>query len=200
MAARWGHVGYSLPITSTVPTTAPEIEAEIPKARSAIKTLFSGFNQFTAIFVRFCGISPMPIPLWDSLAGSPSTLLSGNLTRFYTIPTEDIFEGAMINLFLSGGRVKARLAKADVAGKECDGFCSTPGGVLTGDSGEFILRRGLVTLPGPIVAGHRYWLSTTVAGGIQTTAPVAAGNVEQLLGMAIDQTSFLLDSNSWIQH
>lgn len=193
-------VVYSLPISGIAPSNCPPVEDAVPKVKSVLDTIFQTLLQYKAIFVRYCGVTSMPVAMWEQLAGSPSTLVAGNLTRFYTIASEAIPYGAMVNLFLNAGQLEARKASATVAGKECDGYCSTPSGAPVGEVSEFILRRGLVTLTGPLTVGQRYWLSATVPGGIQTTKPVAAGNVEQYLGMAITTTSFYLDSNSWIQH
>lgn len=190
---------YSLPINSIIPTAPPIVEAEVPKVAAALGIISSAFSQLVAVFVRFCGVSPMPPGLWSALDNSDSTIIAGNLTRFYATASVAIAQGEMINIFLSGGKLKIRKAKADVAGTECDGFCSAAP-IAAGAVGEVMLRRGLATVAGPLVVGTRYWLSATVAGGLQTTKPVAAGNVEQYLGMAITTTTFFMDSNSWVQH
>lgn len=192
-------VVYSLPLSEQLASSPPPNDASA-SVKTILSSIFSQFTLVKTLFVRYCGVSNMPVAMWPQLSGVANTLKSGNLSRLYVQASENIAYGNLISLWLNAGILQVRNAKADVAGKFCDGFCSTPGGITSGTVGELMLRRGLISNLSGLTIGQRYWLSATVLGGFQNTAPVAAGNVEQYLGMAMSTTELYIDTNYWIQH
>ena len=191
--------GYSAPVDFRISQTPPVI-TDLADANDMAVEVYASIQQIINSLVNYCGIGQQLPANWSSLAGSSATLLTGNLRRFYAVASENINYGAIISLVNGGsGTVKARNANATNNTRIADGFCSTVGGVTTGNAGEFILGSGVVPI-NALTPGQRYWLAPT-NGLIQNAAPVAAGNIEQLLGIAIDATHFFYNSNGfWIQH
>jgi hypothetical protein len=106
----------------------------------------------------------------------------------------------LVNLYSPGlGVLSARNANATNANKPCDGFCSQPSGILAGQVGEVILNDGMNTSLSGLTVGSRYFLDTT-NGLVTTTAPVAAGNLEQSLGIAITATALRFWTGKQVQH
>lgn len=191
--------GYSAPVDFRIAQTPPVIST-FQDVDAMAEEVYAAIQQLINSLVNYCGIGQQLPANWALLAGSSSTLLTANLRRFYAIASENINYGAIISLVNGGsGTVKARNANATNNTRIADGYCSTLGGVTAGNPGEFILGSGVAVING-LVPGQRYWLSL-VNGLIQNAAPVAAGNAEQLLGIAIDSTHFFYNSNGfWIQH
>lgn len=160
--------------------------------------LYNAIQQLQQAFVDFAGIAPQDMNFWSQLIPE-QTILAQNANRMYLQTTEAVGTGAMVNCFFSGGVLKARNANATNNTKPCHGYCNVVGGGGLGDYIEVIMFHGLCTLFSGLTAGTGYYLST-VNGGIQAVAPVAAGNVEQFLGIAIDDTSFFFQSHYRIQH
>lgn len=190
---------YNSPVAFFIPQTPPEdISQEHPAVQQGFGELYNAMQQVISTFINNCGIGPQPQPEWAALAGSPTTILSGNLRRLYVVASEALPNGAIINLFNSAGVLAARNANATDNTKPADGFCSTPGGIAAGAAGEVQLSTGIVSING-LTIGTRYFLSIT-NGLVTATKPVAAGNIEQYVGIAIDSTHLYLDTNYWIQH
>lgn len=169
-----------------------------PGSRAAFEELYSFGFQVIRAFVDFCGIGSQNFANWSLLAGNSKTLLAGNLNRLYVIASENISQGAAITLFNNAGVLNVRNANATNNTKICDGFCTSPGGILATAPGEVVLNNGIIFIGG-LTIGQRYWLSTT-NGLIVNTPPVAAGNVEQYLGIAISATAFSFNMGNWFQH
>ena len=64
----------------------------------ALTELYAAMQQVIQTFIQFCGIGPAIVTQWPLLNGSSSTLLSGNLNRFYVEASEALAYGAMIKL------------------------------------------------------------------------------------------------------
>lgn len=171
-----------------------------PAILSAINPLYAAMQQIFLALTNNCGISSQPVNLWSQFAtqAPDQTVLAANMGRVYLTPSEDIALGAAFSLWNNAGVFSARNANATNNTKPADGFCSTPGGLLAGVVGEFILARGMVSING-VVAGTRYYLST-VNGLITAVAPVAAGNIEQYLGVGFPNNQFHFNAHYWIQH
>lgn len=189
---------YNSPIDFRLGQTVLD-EANIADgSRPAFNELYSFGFQVIRAFIDYAGIGSQNFNQWGLLAGNPKTLLAGNLNRLYVTASESISQGAAISLFNNGGALGVRNANATNNTKICDGFCSSSGGISAGGVGEVILNSGL-TFIGGLTIGQRYWLST--ANGIITNVPpVAAGNVEQYLGIAISTTAFSFNLSNWFQH
>lgn len=190
--------GYTAPIDFRIGQTPPPV-ASFDDVNSINGEIYASLQQMINALVNYCGIGPQLASNWSLLAGSSRTLLSANLRRFYAVAAENIGQGAIVSLVGSGGAVQVRNANATNNTRIADGFCSTSGGITAGAAGEVILGSGVVAING-LTPGQRYWLATT-NGLIQNVPATAAGNVEQILGIAIDATHFWFNTNGfWIQH
>jgi hypothetical protein len=187
---------YSSPnfvIPYSVPSNLP------PALLPFLKPIYIGFQNIIQTLVRFAGVAPRaPGDILLSL-NDPSALLTNNSHRFYTQASENILPGAAINLFPQLGILFARNANATTGAKPCDGFCSQPAGILAGGIGEVILNNGINTNLAGLVPGSRYFLGTA-NGSYTTVAPVAAGNLQQSLGIAIDSGSLVFFTGNQVQH
>jgi hypothetical protein len=171
----------------------------LPKELQApLQDVYNAIQQLQLAFVNFCGIASQNKTLWSQLTAS-QTIFAQNVHRSYLQATETIATAAIVNVFNSGGVAKVRNANATDNTKPAHGYCNVVGGGITGDYLEIILFEGLCILFSGLIPGQNYWLSTT-NGIITTSAPVAAGNIEQYLGIALDSTSFMFHSHYRIQH
>lgn len=186
---------YSAPVDFRIGQQPP---SGLPEAtQTAFAELYSFSNQVIRTFTDYCGIAPPIVGLWPQIFGSPRTILRNNLNRLYVLTSEDIPLGSAVNLYNDAGTLTARKANAADNTKPCDGFSclqDTASGLIC----EVILQVGLVPVGG-VVIGQRYWLSTT-SGIIANTPAVAAGNIEQYIGIGIDTTHVAFNVNFWLQH
>lgn len=169
-----------------------------PELVNSFNQVYASIQQLIFALVNNCGIGPRNTDQWVNLINSTTTLLSGNLNRFYTRASEPIAYGAAVNLYNNAGTLNARNANATNNTKPCRAFCSTAGGVATGAMGEFQIVAGVAEIAG-LVPGTSYYLSTT-NGLISAAAAVAVGNIEQYVGFAIDSTHLAYNVGYWIQH
>lgn len=96
---------------------------------------------------------------------------------------ENLTAGDFINLFLSGGVIKARKADATTTGKPAHGFVLS-NVVAPANATVYGLSNTNTQLSG-LVIGTDYYLSTT-PGAVTATAPTGVGNLSQYLGIAND--------------
>lgn len=137
---------------------------------------------------------------WNQVAGLSLAINSGNLGRFYTFATQDIPEGALISVVNSTTTVGFKLASAVNNNSPAIGYCSSPGGILTGKIGEGTLGTGVIRNLSGLVAGHHYFLSTGPNGTVTDIAPGAAGNIEQSVGFALSTSELFFNLSGWIPH
>lgn len=104
---------------------------------------------------------------------------------------ENLTAGDFVNLFLSGGVIKARKADATTTGKPADGFVLA-NVTAPADATVFGLSNTNTALSG-LTVGTRYWLSTTPGAVTAEPGPVAAGNFNQELGIASLATEMVFD-------
>lgn len=189
-------LAYSSPVNFFISQSPPD---NIPdETKGAFTEVYNAIQNIIQSLVNQCGIGPQPGPQWSQLSGTSGTLLSGNLNRFYAVATETINFGAMISITNVGGVAEVRNANATNNTKLADGFCTTIGGITVGNVGEVQLGSGVTQFTG-LVVGGRYWLDIT-NGLVNPVAPIAAGNVEQYVGVAIDTTHLAVRLGNWIQH
>jgi hypothetical protein len=190
-------IDYSSPINFNIPQKSPENVP--PQLRPIVDDIYTALQNIIKILVDNAGLGSQLPAQWAQLAGIPgSTYKAANLGRLYVTAFEAIQQGAMVNFFLDAGILKARNANATTSVKMCNGFCSTPGGLAPGISGEFISGLGTVAISG-LTIGTRYYLST-VNGLITAVAPVAAGNIEQFVGIALQPSLLLFNCGYYIPH
>ena len=160
--------------------------------------LYSAVFQLQNAFVNLCGIATQPKTLWSQLTAA-QTVFAQNMDRTYLQATETIAAGAIVNVFGSGGKAKCRNANATDNTKPAHGYCNVVGGGVNADFLEIILFKGLCTLFSGLTPGQEYWLAIA-NGQVTAVAPVAAGNIEQFLGVALDANSLFFNSHYRIQH
>lgn len=187
---------YVSPVDFRIGQTPPD---DVPaEYRAAFSQLYSSIQQIIFALVNQAGIGARNYNEWLDLAGTPGTLLSGNLNRLYVTASEAIVFGAAINLYDVAGTLTARNANATNNTKPCRGFCTTPGGIANGAVGEVQVSSGLGAITG-LTPGVSYYLSTT-NGLISATPATAAGNIEQYVGFGITSEALAFNTGYWIQH
>lgn len=97
--------------------------------------------------------------------------------------SENLSAGNLVNVWNDSGTPKVRKADATTAGKEAHGFVLA---AVTAPAAATVYFEGPNTALSGLTAGNLY-LSTT-AGGTTSTAPSAAGNVVQRVGVAVSAT------------
>lgn len=187
---------YSSPVNFRIPQTA---DASLPKeVQAAFSEIYMGFQQVIFAFTDNCGIGPRPASDWPKFEGLASSILQQNMGRLYVQASEPILFGAMISLHNVAGALRVRNANATNNTKPCDGYCSTLSGINTAEIGEVILGGGVAAI-GAITPGTRYYLSTT-NGLISNVPAVAAGNIEQYIGVGLENNFLYTNIQYWIQH
>jgi len=94
---------------------------------------------------------------------------------------QNIFAGAFVTVFNSGGVTQVELADGTNPAKPANGFSPTP--ILLGNSGLIqFFGVNAVTVATPATA---VYLSDTTPGAFQTSPPTTAGHIVQNLGPAI---------------
>jgi len=187
------HVNESKIITGLPQTpegVPPELWMHFYSVYSAIHNLERFISQYT-------GVDDYPQDMWSQL-GIADTFLDGNLNRLYLKCTEAVSYGQAVSPVLST-TVQVRLANATNNTRWCCGFVESPGSFAIGDY-VMIKTRGLISgISGMGVPG-RHWLSTT-AGAITNAPPVAAGNIEQVVGWAVSSSQLISNLDSYfVQH
>jgi hypothetical protein len=173
---------FNLPFNTGLSDTPPPTQD--PVVQSIYNSFYNAFLQIQQSMHQYLGLGQQLQSLWDLLKYD-QTLHQASVNRLYVKASETITYAQAINLHDNGGVLNVRLANATNNTKPCHGFCTTLAGIASGVSGEVILNFGLLTGITGVVRGTRYFLSTT-NGLITATAPVAAGNIEQPLGLALD--------------
>lgn len=101
--------------------------------------------------------------------------------------SENLSAGDLINIHdVSGPRI--RKADATAAGKEAHGFVL--GAISSGASGTVYPEENVLSGLTGLTPGARQFLSTT-PGARTDTAPSTAGNVAQIIGVALSTTEIL---------
>lgn len=170
-----------------------------PELKPIIKKISLAFQNIIQTLITNAGIAPRSAAALITSDNDPDAFLSNNVHRFYTQASETIAEGAAVNLWPQTGIIFVRNANATDGTKQADGFCSQTGGITLGSIGEVILGDGMVNNLTGLVVGDRYFLSTT-DGEYTSTAPTAAGNLEQSLGIAITTTNLRFLLGKQVQH
>lgn len=101
--------------------------------------------------------------------------------------SEALAAGDLVNIWNASGP-KMRKADATVAGKEAHGFVLAA--VAPGATGTVYPEENVISGLSGLIPGAKQFLSTT-AGARTETAPSAAGNVAQVIGVALSTTEIL---------
>ncbi len=180
-------------IPYTVPSNIP------PALLPFFKPIYMALQNIVQTLLYYGGLAPRTPAQVLSSNNDPTAFLANNTHRFYTQAEENIPQGAAINLFASIGVLFVRNANATDNTKPCDGFCSQQGGIAAGSVGEVVLGDGMNLSVSGLTVGARYFLDTT-NGNYTLTPPVAAGNLEQYLGIAVTTTALRFWTGQQIQH
>lgn len=186
--------GLNSPLVVTLGKNAPD--SIPPDLRGYFDDIHNAIFQLQQAFVTYCGIAQQDHNFWQSFKAA-DTVIPQNLNRCYIQFSEAIVAGGMINVVDVAGTKQARNANAANNTKMAHGYSTE--GVAAGDFGEVILGHGLCTSVGGLTVGARYYLST-VNGLITAIAPVAAGNIEQLVGIAMSATELFVTMHYYVQH
>lgn len=193
-------VKFNLPFSIGLPDSAPsELKLKDPATAAVIEQIYTAFQQMQIALHVVLGVGQQLQTQWSMLSPD-QTLHLFSPNRIYLIASEAILFGAAINIYDNAGVLTVRNANATNNTKPCHGFCTTAAGIANGAYGESILNFGLLTGVAGLVRGTRYFLST--ANGLVTAvAPVAAGNIEQALGLALSSTMLLFNFGfAFVQH
>jgi len=142
--------------------------------------LYNAFQQLLSAFQNYGGISQWDPEIWSQLSPD-QTLFPQFPNRFYPIASEAIGLGAPINLHSNAGVINCRNANATDTTKPAHGYVTAA--IANGVRGEVILGHGLVIATGAfaidkLLAEYCEWT-------ICSSSSVAAGNIEQFLGVGI---------------
>jgi hypothetical protein len=113
------------------------------------------------------------------------------LTAVSALPTQSaaatsaITAGMLTNLYSNAGVLSVRPADSTVAGSEANSYATA--NIASGATGTVNVGEGIVTGLSGLTLGSKYYLGT--AGALTVTAPSAAGNVVQPVGIALSATS-----------
>lgn len=191
---------FNLPFIIGLPDAVPaELAAKDPQVAALFGQLYNAFQQIQLALHTYVGISQQLQALWPQL-DFEQTMHLFSPSRIYLKASEALIYGDVVNIFDNAGTLQVRKANATNNTKPAHGFCTTLAGIAAGSYGECILNHGLLTGVAGLVRGSRYFLSTA-AGLVTTVAPVAAGNIEQALGIALSATTLLYNIPfAFVQH
>lgn len=100
------------------------------------------------------------------------------------VASEALSAGNLVNLYDDSGTTKARKADGSTTGKVADGFVLA---AVDQDATATVYRAGDNDQVTGLTPG-KVWLSTTAAGGVQSTVPAGAGKTHQYVGYAATAT------------
>ena len=107
--------------------------------------------------------------------------------------SEALASGDFVNIWDDAGSVKIRKADATTTGKEADGFVLAS--VSLGAPGVVYFEGTNTQLTG-LTAGVKYYLSSSAAGAVVSTAPSTVGQVVQYIGKATSTTSIAFEGSN----
>lgn len=185
---------------SLINSGLPQLPEGVPnEAYNHFVQIYNAIHKLEALVAQYTGADSQDPLIWSQLTPE-ATLLSGNMNRLYLQAYEVLSYGNCVALVNDAGTAKFRKANATNNTKPAFGFVNTPGTTAIGSYVEVICGVGLLQSVGGLTPGTRYFLSTT-DGVITNGAPVAAGNIEQVLGVAITASRLFINiSPFWIQH
>lgn len=187
--------GYNSPVDFRI-TRTPAPGIKDPVVQQTLNDVYDFAYMVIYTFILYCGIGTIDPSLWSTILPT-QTLWQGNLNKLYVIASVNISIGHYVTLFNNAGVLNVKLASGVPGVFQADGYVTSA--VVAGDVAEVILSSGLNTVVGSgLTIGQRYWLSN--AGNVRTTPDVAAGHLEQYLGIALTADSLWTDIGPAIQH
>jgi hypothetical protein len=107
------------------------------------------------------------------------------------VSSENLVAGNLVNVYDNAGTPTVRKADATAVGKEANGFVLAG---TTSPASATVYLAGTITGLSGLVAGTRYYLSTT-PGATTATSPSAAGNISMFIGVALSATELVFDAD-----
>lgn len=102
------------------------------------------------------------------------------------VSSENLSAGDIVNVYNDTGTPKVRKADATTAGKEASGFVLS---AVTAPAAATVYFEGTNTQRSGLTPGGRYYLGTTAGGVVlESSAPAATNNVQQMVGIALSAT------------
>lgn len=108
------------------------------------------------------------------------------------LASEALSAGDFVNIYNNAGVPTARKADASTVGKECHGFVLSA--VLMAANAQVYFEGSNNQIAGAL-AGKRF-LSTSTPGGHQATAPTVAGQIVQVVGVAVSATNINFETDA----
>ena len=119
----------------------------------------------------------------------------GGETIISVVASEALAAGDFVNIYSNAGTRNVRKADASNA-RAAHGFVLTS---VTSSATASVTLRGENTALTGLTIGTTYFLSSTSAGSVSFTAPIASGNVIQELGYGLSTTSIPFEYDGFIQ-
>jgi hypothetical protein len=188
-------------VGSKLQTGLPQFPSGVPDALyNQFFSIYQAISNLARQVSEFTGIDAEDQEVWNQLTVD-QTVWQINPGRLYVIQNEAMAFGECASLILVGAEVQVRKANATDNTRPAYGFISSINHASSvGSFCEVTLGIGMITGVGGLAAPQRYFLSTT-SGVITNGAPVAAGNIEQVVGFALAGNRLLMNiTMNWIQH
>lgn len=179
-----------------IPDTPPD-GIKNPEVKGVYEFVINSINNLVRSIEQFGGITTKDITQWPQLVPT-DTLLRHQAGRLYVVASENIAFGAFINLHNNAGVLNVR--NSDSLGKPAHGYCNIPNGVVAGARTEVILSQGILPIGG-LLPGQAIFLSHVL--GVAATVPdIAAGRIEQFLGIGVAPGIAYIDISlgQYVQH
>lgn len=178
----------------------PQLPEGVPQeAYNHFVLIYNAIHKLESLVSKYAGTDTLDPDIWDQVAVD-DTVYSGNLNRFYLPAYEALAYGQVVSIINDAGTPKFRKANATNNTKPAFGFVTSPATAAIGERVEVIGGMGLISGVAGMTPGARYFLSTS-DGLVTNAAPVAAGNIEQVIGVAITSTRLFMNlTYAWIQH
>jgi hypothetical protein len=106
------------------------------------------------------------------------------------VASEALAAGDLVNLYNNAGAINARKTDGTAEGKECHGFVRAA--VANAASATVFTSGNILTGLSGLTPGARQYVATT-AGARTETPPAVAGNVVQMIGVAVSATSIAFE-------
>lgn len=131
------------------------------------------------------------IPALDSTGKLDSSMMPVGIgAETDIIPaSENLAAGDLINIWSSASTVKCRKADGSTSGKQADGFVLAA--VTSGSNATVYRVSQLNNQKTGMTPGNKQFLSVTVPGGTQETAPTGTGQTVQIVGSARSATELI---------
>lgn len=105
------------------------------------------------------------------------------------VASEALSAGDLVNVWNNAGQFNVRKADASTSGKSAHGFVLS---AVSNGANATVYFEGTNTQLSGLTAGEQF-LSVTVAGKTQSSAPTGAGQVVQRVGIAVSSTNLNFD-------